>query len=554
METGQSTRLGKYRLLGELGHGGMAKVFLALAQGPAGFNKLVVIKQIQSELADDPEFVNMFLDEARLAARLNHPNVVQTNEVGREDDRYFIAMEYLEGQTLRRALQRLARGSDPALTLGMQLRILSEALAGLHYAHELADYDGTPLGVVHRDVSPHNIFLTYSGQVKVVDFGIAKALNSATETRTGVLKGKVAYMSPEQARGEGVDRRADVYSAGIVLWEIAAGQRLFRLLPEVAVLQKLIANDIPPPSSVRPEVDQRLEGICMRALAANPIDRYQTAAELATEIEALLRELGDESSCRDAGKLLAASFASDRERVKRLIEDQIQLLSDKDSDVAQLPLLEVAPASSTNASISGPRTAPNSSLTPRSMSGMSTLVLSGAPGAAPLKRPWRGVTLLSLAVVVLVLGAYLFLRDGAEARSDAPPASTTSGSAEQAQFTLRLDSRPPGAKVRCAGELIGVTPLEVKVKANEKHCAFVLVRNGFEPYAVEAAQLSGDLTILASLVPEAAPPASEPRASAAADPSPPPRPGPGPAPAQPPPVAPPPPPPPPKPDDLRPTR
>jgi serine/threonine protein kinase len=553
MHTGQSIRLGKYRLLGELGHGGMAKVYLAVATGPAGFNKLVVVKQIQAELADDPEFVTMFLDEARLAARLNHPNVVQTNEVGQDGDRYFIAMEYLEGQTLRRSLQRLARGADGPLTLGMQLRILIEALAGLHYAHELADYDGTPLGVVHRDVSPHNVFITYTGQVKVVDFGIAKALDSASETRTGVLKGKVAYMSPEQARGDAVDRRADVYSAGIVLWEIAAGQRLFRLLPEVAVLQKLITNDIPPPSSVRPEVDHRLEQIVMRALSADPVDRYQTAAELASELELLLREIGDETTCRDAGRLLGEHFASDRDRIKRLIEEQLrEIKEDDDADIGELPLLDGVPQSATSASmgsVGSDAKTNQASLTPQSMSGISTLVISGSPPATPARRSWRTALLLSLGAVALVLGAFFLLRDRTEP-GEAPPAST---SASRAEYTLRLDSRPLGAKVRCEGELVGVTPLDVKVKSGEKPCAFVLVRNGFEPYRVEAGVLSADLTILASLVPEAAQPepvAEAPSASVSAAPTPRARP----APAAPPPAAPPSPAPLPKPDDLRPTR
>src|SRR6185437_1077783 len=196
---GGANTLGKYRLIAELGHGGMAEVYLAVVRGPAGFNKLVVIKQIRPQLAEDPEFLGMFLDEARLAARLSHPNVVQTNEVGQEGNRYFIAMEYLEGQPLNRILHRLQKSGG--LPLGLHIKILSDVLAGLHHAHELADYDGTALEVVHRDVTPHNVFVTYEGQVKVVDFGIAKAAGRAGETRHGVIKGKAPYMAPEQAAG-----------------------------------------------------------------------------------------------------------------------------------------------------------------------------------------------------------------------------------------------------------------------------------------------------------------------------------------------------------------
>jgi eukaryotic-like serine/threonine-protein kinase len=183
MEAGETGTIGKYRLIAELGHGGMAQVFLAMARGPAGFNKLVVIKQIREQLAEDG-----------LAARLNHPNVVQTNEVGQEGKRYFIAMEYLEGQPLNRIVNRTAK--DGSLTSTLYVRILIDALNGLHYAHELADFDGTPLMVVHRDMTPHNVFVTYNGQVKVVDFGIAKALGS---TRRWARRSTAAPISSPSA-------------------------------------------------------------------------------------------------------------------------------------------------------------------------------------------------------------------------------------------------------------------------------------------------------------------------------------------------------------------
>src|SRR5689334_22978828 len=270
--------LGKYRLIAELGHGGMAEVYLAVVRGPAGFNKLVVVKQIRPQLAEDPEFLTMFLDEARLAARLNHPNVVQTNEVGQEGRRYFIAMEYLEGQPLNRIVNRTAK--EGLLTPALYVRILIDALNGLHYAHELADFDGTPLMVVHRDMTPHNVFVTYSGQVKVVDFGIAKALGSSSETRTGVLKGKVAYMAPEQAMGEKVDRRADLFSVGVMLWEAATGKRLWKGVPDITILQRLLSGEVPSPRSIKPEVPEKLEAIIMKALSHQRDDRYENAGDL----------------------------------------------------------------------------------------------------------------------------------------------------------------------------------------------------------------------------------------------------------------------------------
>src|SRR5438477_12370279 len=203
--TGEVTRtLGRYHVIAKLGQGGMANVFLTVAPGPAGVQKRLVVKELRAELAYDAYIRTMFLDEARLAARLNHPNVVQTYEVGEENWHYFIAMEYLEGQALNRLWRRTDRGGLP---LEAQLRILADALGGLHYAHELTDFDGTPLHVVHRDMSPHNVFVTYDGQVKLVDFGIAKAASARGSTKNGMFKGKVTYASPEQVLSAPLDRR-----------------------------------------------------------------------------------------------------------------------------------------------------------------------------------------------------------------------------------------------------------------------------------------------------------------------------------------------------------
>jgi serine/threonine-protein kinase len=333
--------LDKYRLIAELGHGGMAEVFLAVASGPAGFNKLVVIKQIRAELADDPEFLNMFLDEARLAARLSHPNVVQTNEVGHIGNRYFIAMEYLDGQPLNRILQRFKR-DNAGMPLGMHIRILIDVLAGLHHAHELADYDGTPLEVVHRDVSPHNVFVTYDGQIKVVDFGIAKAMNSSSETRAGVIKGKVAYMSPEQARGDKVDRRSDIFAVGVMFWEAMTGQRLWKGLTDVAMLHRIIKGDIPSPKTIKGDLPDKMAEICMKALAPNREERFESAADFQSALEDLLTEMGERIAVRDIGKLVAKTFDQDRVRIKSVIEAQIKKSSTSTTTLPSIDPLAVS--------------------------------------------------------------------------------------------------------------------------------------------------------------------------------------------------------------------
>ncbi|HEU4408539.1 MAG TPA: serine/threonine-protein kinase [Polyangiaceae bacterium] len=313
----------KYRLIAEIGQGGMANVFLAVAPGPAGFNKLVVIKQLRANLAEGEEFLTMFLDEARLAARLNHPNVIHTYEVGQDEALPYLAMEYLDGQPLHRVLKRF--GGDQALPLEAHLRILCDALAGLRYAHELCDYDGQPLNVVHRDVSPHNIFVTYEGTIKVVDFGIAKAMSQSVETRSGMLKGKIAYMSPEQARCDEVDLRSDLFAVGVMLWEAAARRRLWSGLSDIIVLQRLVAGPPPPsPRSVNPAVPEQIERVCMRALSHAREGRYASAAELQGELEAFLERQPGRMTSREVGKLIAERFSKEREVMHALISQQLK--------------------------------------------------------------------------------------------------------------------------------------------------------------------------------------------------------------------------------------
>jgi serine/threonine-protein kinase len=325
-------QVGRYRLIAELAHGGMGDVYLGVAQGPAGFSKLMVIKMLRPALAEDEQFLSMFLDEARLAARLNHPNIVQTVEVGNEGRRYFLAMEYLEGQSLQRVRQRVAK--EHPFPLGPHLRILVEALNGLHYAHDLVDIDGHALGIVHRDATPHNVFVTYDGQVKVVDFGIAKAMDSSLETRTGELKGKVAYMPPEQASAQRVDRRADVFAMGVMVWEAAVGRRLWKGLNEVAIMHELLTGNIPSPKEVDPRVPTELDHICRRALSLRPEDRYATAADFGADLERFLINIGDRTTTRDIARIASEAFEADRKELREIIDQQLRVLRAGDALVA----------------------------------------------------------------------------------------------------------------------------------------------------------------------------------------------------------------------------
>ena len=332
---------GKYRFIAEIGHGGMSEVFLTVTQGGlGGFQKLVVIKLLRRDLAEDEEFRQMFLDEARLSARLNHPNVVQTHDVGEDRGRYFIAMEYLEGQTFERV--RRARGANRRFPLGMQLHMLVQVLSGLHYAHELADYDGTAMALVHRDVTPSNVFITYDGQVKLVDFGIAKVLDSLNPTRAGVMKGKARYAPPEQISGaaipgggvpdgsaggagvhpRGIDRRADVFSAGVLLWEILSGKPIWAGLPEREVVRRVSSGERPAlPAGAPPALAQ----ICQRAMAFAPDDRYPTADALRADLDGYLTEAtGTAPRERELGAAVSELFSEERARIRQVVEAQLR--------------------------------------------------------------------------------------------------------------------------------------------------------------------------------------------------------------------------------------
>jgi serine/threonine-protein kinase len=298
----------------------MADVYLAIARGTHGVQKLAVVKRLRD--AGTADRVGMFLDEARLAARLNHPNIVHTYEVGAEHGDYFIAMEYLEGQPLSAVLQALQARAQ-TLPDASAATIAALALRGLHYAHEFADFDGSPLGIVHRDVSPHNLFLTYGGEVKLLDFGIAKSVVESSRTETGILKGKLGYMSPEQVSLGKVDRRADVFALGAMLWEMLVGQRLFRGDP-ITILKRISTGEIPAPSVLRPDIPVEIESIVMKALERDPAARFQTAEEMRMALERFLRVASHEASDKLLQGLMNDLFAAVRDESRVRIRAYVE--------------------------------------------------------------------------------------------------------------------------------------------------------------------------------------------------------------------------------------
>jgi serine/threonine-protein kinase len=304
------TKLDRFELIAELASGGMGTVFLARLGGAGGFQRLYAIKRLHEHLARHTEFIEMFLDEARLAARIHHPNVVPILEIGTTDGGHYLVMEYVEGDTAGHLFHAASQEKKKILPR-VAVRIVLDVLAGLHAAHEGTDDEGRLLEVVHRDVSPHNILVSVDGVARITDFGIARAASRLAVTRTGQLKGKIAYMAPEQARSEKIDRRADVFATGICLWEMLSGQRLFKADAEGDTLNRLLYEPIPSLETVNPSVPRELAEVCARALLRDLSKRYANAADFADALENAARSIDALASHREVAACLADVLGSD---------------------------------------------------------------------------------------------------------------------------------------------------------------------------------------------------------------------------------------------------
>jgi eukaryotic-like serine/threonine-protein kinase len=283
------TRFGKYTLIDRIAVGGMAEIFLARQAGLEGFEKTIVIKRIRPHLSKQLSFVKMFLNEAKLAAQLNHPNIVQIYDLGKIGPSYFIAMEYIFGRDMRRIIPKADSLGIP-FPMVYALKIASSVCEGLYYAHQKVDMYGNPLNIVHRDVTPENIFVSFDGTVKVLDFGIAKAANQIEQTRAGEIKGKLSYMSPEQCLGQVLDCRSDIFSLGVVLYEWLTGFKLFSGESEVAILKSITEGKIYAPSYFKADIPEPVENILMKALEKDRDKRYQTAWEMQYDIDQFLSQ------------------------------------------------------------------------------------------------------------------------------------------------------------------------------------------------------------------------------------------------------------------------
>ena len=485
---------GKYRPIAELGHGGMADVFLTAVASPEslGFSKLVVVKRLRANLIEDQELVKMLIDEARIASRLNHPNVIQTIEVGRVEGQYLLAMEYLEGQPLSRVRSR-ARDREGSWDMNLYISILVDVLAGLHYAHELKDYDGLLLNVVHRDISPQNIFVTYEGQVKVLDFGVAKAERRISQTRQGMVKGKLQYMAPEQARGKPVDRRADLFSVGVLLWEAVTGKRFWPKEQSKNLMQRLVSLDFDPsPRSVDPTIPERLDAIVRKALAKNVDERYANALDLQADLD---KYLGTRHvSNRKIGAYVTALFAEERETLRQVIDNQLKELATEPTNVRTISLwphggtpssqsLSLADSSVSGTSNTSQCNDPPTVVEPSVATQASpvptpiTHAVLGGPhpaAGAPASTPqtslrgtmmWMATLVVGLCVTSVV--AYRMGQNGTPAPPQHEPQPTTSAQVPAASATASSSpSRPGMFRVTISSD-----PKEATISVDDQKCA-----------------------------------------------------------------------------------
>jgi serine/threonine protein kinase len=337
-------RFGKYTLLDRIAVGGMAEIFLARQAGLEGFEKTIVIKRIRPHLSSVGSFVRMFLNEAKLAAQLNHPNIVQIYDLGRITESYFIAMEYIFGRDMRRVIPKADALGIP-FPMVYALKIASSVCEGLYYAHQKTDLYGNPLNIVHRDVTPENIFVSFDGTVKILDFGIAKAANQVDQTKNGEIKGKLSYMSPEQCLGRPLDHRSDIFSLGVVLYEWITGFKLFTGDSEVAILKSITDGKIYAPSYFKSDIPEEVEAILMRALEKDRDKRYQSAWEMQYDIDQFLTRYEFTPSNIHLSNFLKQLFADELEQEKARLLDRGSSLDAADTELAPVtpePLASVS--------------------------------------------------------------------------------------------------------------------------------------------------------------------------------------------------------------------
>ncbi len=469
----------RYTLLAKIATGGMAEIWLARQAGPRGFEKVVVIKRIIDTYSSDAEFVEMFLDEARIAAQLNHPNIVQIYDLGEHAGAWYIAMEYLGGEHLS-AIVRAALKANKTVPLPLAVKVISLAAEGLGHAHNKTGASGQKLNIVHRDVSPQNIVLTYDGQVKVVDFGIAKAATRVSHTTSGLVKGKIGYMAPEQARGLPIDARADLYALGVVLYEMVTSTRLFNTSDQLLLMQQVISPEPVQPAHERNEaVPTSLSKIISKVLAKSPDERYPDARAFQAALDGWLAEQGPAPGAAELSGLMNDLFSERIESRVRLLESASQG--------------ELTPSGAERALKND---------TERSMPGLTDPKLRAA-------RKTNRILFATLGAVVLVAAAVAVV-----ALTAAPAAPVKPPAVAPEEAKLRVETDPTGAALTLDGKPVGTAPVELdqlKPGAHKVEAALANYQPGAKEISLEPGAKTNVLLALKALeVPAPAAPAPNP--------------------------------------------
>ncbi|MFY2556097.1 serine/threonine protein kinase [Corallococcus terminator] len=506
---------GKYELLRKIASGGMGQVFLAREHG-TGFERLVVLKLILPHLAEDDEFLSMFLDEAGLVARLTHPNLITILDLSQIEGRHCLAMEYVQGDDVRR-LEKYSRAQNKPMSVGLILRVIADAAAGLHYAHQARDVQGRPMRLVHRDVSPQNILVGFDGGVKVIDFGVAKAATSSANTATGVLKGKYPYMSPEQASGLAIDARSDLFALGVVMWEMLTGKRLFKGDSDLMTLRLVKDCQVPRPSQLNPKLPPGLDEVVLKALAPTPDERYPDCGAFRLALEDYTLNLRLPSSSAHLSAYLRELYA-DRISTETDPAKLDQLAEDADLDSRSNSSLSGVggPAGRTSASRQNPRNiTPGTRSRQQAVAPVGAVVQDRTRGTSPMDRapseevrriPWMPVVVASVGLL-LAGAAVIFLRGPAgattlpvttttqpvhvEREQPPPPPKPTPEPVKMTEVLVTTE--PAGATVSIAGEARGQTPTTLSLEQGAPIVAVTLTLAGYEPVTREVSAADNEL-------------------------------------------------------------
>ncbi len=538
MQKNLGERFGKYLLLERLAAGGMAEVYLAKSTGAEGIGRFFAIKRILPQFSDNTEFIEMFKEEAKLAMNLHHGNVVQIFEFGVEKGQFYLVMEFVEGQNLRQILNHLLK-IGKSFSIDQVIYVCKEVAAGLDYAHRSLDKTtGKPLNIIHRDMSPQNAMVSFEGEVKIVDFGIAKAENQIEQTRAGTIKGKFGYMSPEQAEALPIDLRTDIFSLGIILWEMLTRERLFVSQSEAATLKKIRDCNIPSPRKLNPNIPVELEKIVMKALARDKGIRYQSSAALHKDLNRFLNTEYPEFSQQDFSvfmkSIYAETFMENRKKLSKYAQLPVPMMEDATSvsftesmsmdsmeekmsqtfsgvsakvDLRELQLKEDVESSIRRRSIQHQVANQNKK----------TSITKTQSGVSPSQRT-SGILSILIFVAAAFTGWFVFFSgsnrapskpkapvhaEAPPAREETPPAATeTIEQASTQQVPLNVQSFPQGAQVQIDGKVVGTTPYSGTIPAN-KVFRIVLSKEGYVPYEQVAEKAAPpNHSLRATLVPE----------------------------------------------------